>query len=402
MGRASLLAIPAVFAMAAAAAAQDFGSEWIDRVTHQLVQEKGPLSPRPIDLHLYGGERVYFDDNIFLESSQEDSDTIFVTYGGGTLVYQETNFEAALDALVNYNHYVHEDDASDDEERIMGRARYLAPRWQIEVAEIFRRESDPFSVPQIVERVEKIVSDTVPRVLVGVTGQLSIEARADVQVVKFDDKSFEDIDNVNYRAALTGIYELPNGYDVLADVGYLAIKYSDSTAPEDVQGFFARGGWRGEIQQQRLTLAVLAGVTSAKSEDPDFPRGADGDDLLTADVETHLRFEPTAQAKMTFDYTRRIGFGVGESFQVVNRVTAGMEYDVNPRVKVHLRGVYDYIHGISGLNRDFGSLSGDLTYQLLQYVILDAGLTWRTGHIKDGGSGDFNDVIGSVGAALRW
>lgn len=406
MKRAVRFAVPLLVFTAATASAQDFGQEWMDRVTHQLEQEQAPLRPQPFEMKFFAGERVYYDNNVYLEENEKDGDTVLVSYGNVRLAYVEENFDAALDLLANYNYYVHEEDARDHEERLYGRARWAGSRLQFEIAEIFRRESDPFIDPQVVERVERIVSDTVPRVALEVTNLLSFELNGDVQFVKFTEKTFEAGDNMNVRAGLMGAYRLPSGMQILADGGYILINYlNDPTddknpGPPDAQGGYARAGFRGDMQQ-RIFLSVLAGVTSAASEgvsELDIDRKSS----TTADIEMHMRFEASEKTAMFFDYSRRIGFGAGESFEIINRVVVGLEYAANEKLKFIGRGQYDYVHGLEGVNRDYGSVSAGATYTLFENLILDAGVTYRNGGLKDGGDVWFSDTIVSAGAALTF
>ncbi len=406
MRKVATFGVPLFALIAGTGWAQDFGREWMDRVTNQLEQERAPLRDQPLDVRFFAGERVYYDNNVYLENKDEDGDTVFVTFGNVRLDYAEESFDAALDLQANYNYYVHEDDASDDEERLYGRARWAGSQVQVEVAEIFRRESDPFIDPQIVERAERIVSDTMPRVTVWATDVLSFEASGTLQVVRFSDDIFEAGNNINYRVGLLGAYELPSGVQILLDGGYLLIDYDNdptdtvNPGPPDAEGGYVRGGFRGDMQQ-RIYLSVLAGVTRGASEKVD-DLNIESQRHTTGDIEMHLRFEASEKATMFFDYTRRVAFGAGESFEIINRVRAGIEYAASAKLKVIGRGQYDYAHGISGFQRDYGSVSVGANYTLFENLILDAGATYRQGGVKRGGDIDFTDVIVSAGAAVTF
>lgn len=418
MGISTRLVVPVFLCLSAAAYAQDFGTEWIDRVTHQIEQDRGPLSPKDADLQIFLGERVYYDNNVFLEedSDKAEGDTVFVTYGNVRLTYAETHFDAALDLLANYNHYVHEEDASDDEQRLYGRARYVDTSFQLELAQILRRLSVPLNsdtfglIPNFPERQEMLISDTVPRIQINFTDIAYLELNGQFQLVQMDDDEFEEINNVNYRAGATLGYALPSGADILVNGGYLAIDYDQATdelvnpGPPDVTGYYIRGGWRGELQQ-RISLSVLAGVTGLRTEKETDATGATipRQEHTTADVEMHMRFETTEKLTLFVDFSRRGAFGFAQSFQIVSRVTAGLEYQAHEMVTFRARGEYNYSHGIDGLNREYFSLHGGLVYKplwLSQNVLFDAGVTWRRGEVKDGGSGEYDNFIGSVGLAI--
>lgn len=390
---------------AAPAWAQDFGQGWMDRVTRQLEQDKAPLRTVPFEVNVFAGERVYYDSNVYLEDENENGDTIFVTFGNLRLKYAEENFDAAVDLLANYNLYVHEDDASDHEERFYGRARYAGSQVQIEVAEILRRESDPYIDPEVVERVERIVSTTLPRISVAVTDLLTLELNGELQVVKFQEDAFQGADNFSYRAGLMGAYELPSGIQILADAGGLGIDYmndptdDETPGPPDASGYYGRVGFRGEVQQ-RVYLSVLAGATRVTS-DSEKSLGLRKERRTTGDVSANMRFEATEKLNLYVDFTRRASFGAWESFQIVNRATAGVEYAATQKLKLMLRGQYDYVSSIGEYVREYGTVSAGANYTLFENLILEASATYRQGQVKDTDL-DFVDGIVSVGAALTF
>ena len=67
--------------LASSASAQDFGTQWIDRVTHQLIEEEGALTPRPLDITASVGELYAYDTNLFLTHTDRTADSVFTTFG---------------------------------------------------------------------------------------------------------------------------------------------------------------------------------------------------------------------------------------------------------------------------------------------------------------------------------
>ncbi len=402
----ALTSAVALFALAVSSAwGQDYGREWMDRVVRQLEQEKAPLSPKPLDVRFFAGERVFWDSNVYLQDEDEKDDTIFVTFGNVRLDYAEENFDAALDLQANYNYYVHEDDASGHEERLFGRARWAGSDVQVELSEIFRRESDPYIDPTIVERVERIVTTTVPRVSVWVTKVVMVEANGEIQYVKFDEDIFEGSDNLSWRAGLLGSYELPSGIQVLVDGGILGIDYTnDPTDDEhpgmpDVEGYYVRGGFRGDAHQ-KLYMSLLAGVTRAAS-DSVSELGIKSQRRTTGDVSAILRFEASERVTIHFDFTRRVSFGSWSSYAIVNRAAGGLDYAAAEKLKVTIRGQYDLVQSPDYADREYGSISAGANYTVFDNLVLDATATYRQGKI-DGTNIDFVDGIISVGAAVTF
>ena len=62
------------------ARAQDFGQSWIDRVTHELEQERGPLTPKPVSYEAQAGVNYAYDNNVFLTQKSKKSDSIIIPF----------------------------------------------------------------------------------------------------------------------------------------------------------------------------------------------------------------------------------------------------------------------------------------------------------------------------------
>jgi hypothetical protein len=407
------LATLAVLLSARAARAQDFGIDWIDRVTHEFQAGRGPLEPRALAYTATGGVAYYHDSNIFLEEDNEDSDSVVIPFVRARLDYAEQHFAAAADLLLDYKWYSDEDDANDSEQRFFGRMQYADAGVSADLALLARNESDPVNVI-FSDRVERVIFDAYPRISLDVTEVFAVEVGGAVQVVRYgDDLIADSSDNENFRGELTLVYRSAWGVDLLAQGGVLAIRYTDEEdptgvplAPPDVDGFYARGGLRGEVFPA-LEVEALAGYTTAESDDFDLAGGAtaDGKEHSTADVSLRARYEATETLTLTADYVRAIAFaGDVDPFQVINRALGIAEYQVTPEVSVRGRVQYEQSHSALGIERDYVSLSGAASYKALEYLALNGGVTWRSGEV-DGAVAqkqDFDDVIFHVGVAATY
>src|SRR5687768_4706013 len=74
------------------AGAQDFGQSWIDRITHELEQERGPLTPKPVTYGADFGINYAFDNNIFLTERDKRSDSIIIPFVQAHVEYTEPRF----------------------------------------------------------------------------------------------------------------------------------------------------------------------------------------------------------------------------------------------------------------------------------------------------------------------
>jgi hypothetical protein len=383
--------------LAGTASAQDFGTQWIDRVTHQLIEEQGPLNPRPLDVHASVGEIYSYDTNLFLTNTNRERDSIFTTFGSVGLTYAQPSFDAEADLTVNYNAYVHNDDASTDEERFFGRIRYQGSQITIGLAEIVRRESSPTDVV-FTTRVQRFLSNTTPLIVYQLSSVVALEAQSDLQIVRYLRKAFQTADNFNTRSSLTGAYKTGwNDLDALLQVGYFSINYRLNTAPPDATGYFARTGVRGEISPN-LHLLTLVGITHASSSD--FVGTSQNVELNTADLEFHLAYTVTELVTAYADYSRRFGFGVGGApFEVVDSADVILRYSVRDDFALKGRVQYDRAHPVPGAVRAYSSISAGAEYRILEHLLLEGQITYRVGSSQAGssGAGDFGDGILSVG-----
>ncbi len=381
--------------------AQDFGRAWIDEVSQRLEDDAVPLEPAPVGLKIDAGELVYWDSNVFLTEKKRRSDTVFVTYGRARMEYAEPMFDVEADAMVNYSAYARLEDASDHEERFFGRGRLQHPAFAGELAAILRRESDPFTDPEVAERVERAMAGLYPRAPLPLGMVFPVEAGAETQIVRFRDEDFKALDNQTGRAALGLAAAMAPGFDVAAQGGYVAIDYEEEPgSPPDARGWFARLGARGDLTSS-LRLDAWAGAAAIKADRS--PATGEAEGHATGDFDVHLRWEASERLAFLADYTRRFGFSSGGSpFQVTDRLAARGEYELFEGVMARLRGQYDRVKGAWGEERRLCSVSAGLEWKVQQFVALTAGATVRAGERdpKPASGGEFVDVILSVGAAV--
>lgn len=395
-----------VLAVPAAASAQDFGKEWIDRVTHEVQTERGPLATRPVEWHVVGGVEYYHDDNIFLSDKNEIDDSIIVPFAGATIEYSEPRFEIKADFLGNYKLYSDSDleDMEDDEERLYVKLRQTGARYSLEVTEIVARLSDPLDVV-FVDRAVRTVSTTVPRLSLDMSPRLAFEAAANLGVVRYDESSFaHSIDNDNVRVDATIVYRGPMGLDYLAQAGWQEISYRYSQnegAPPDAWGYYVRGGIRGELLP-RLIAEFMAGGVHFESE---YYQGTKTDEEAeTGDVSAGLRYEATETLTLTADYSRQFTFAGGvDPFQLVNRVLFLGALELTEYVSVRGRFQFDHSDTTSGTERDYWSTGGSVTIKPVPWALIDGGVTFRAGEAESGPlKAEYENLIFHVGVALTY
>ncbi len=399
-------------ALVALLALQDFGVDWIDRVTRELQAERGPFDPRPLAWTASAGVAWYHDDNLFLEDSGEDSDSVLVPFARGRLDYQDPSVSLAADLLLDHKWYSDADDARGSEERFFGRAQYTEPFVSADLAVLLRRESDPVDAV-FLDRADRFVSDVLPRLSIDVVETVALELSGHLQAVRFGEDALADAsDNFNFRADVTVVARTAGEIDLLLQGGWLGIRYRDHedaaglpTAPPDVDGFAVRAGFRGPLLPS-LTLEALAGYVSVESDEFDLLLApGEREELPTADALVRARYQAGERLTLAAAYTRTISFAGGlDPFQVVNRALGTAELQATPEVSLRGRLQFDRTDSALGVERDYWSAGATLAYKPLEFVLLDAGATFRAGETRGDvlSSAEFDNAIFHLGAAVSY
>ena len=381
--------------------AQDFGKTWIDRVTHELIEDEAQLSPHPVEWKLTAGELYSYDSNIFLTHTGRTSDSIFTTFADGSVKFAQPNFDAEADLLVNYNAYASTDNADADEERFFGRVRYQGTQVTLSLAEIARRENSPTDAV-FTTRVSRFLSNTTPLVIFKFSEAFAAELQSDLQYIDYLRSAFSTADNFNSRTLITLAFTTGvNSLDLLVQGGYWEVTYRDPLAPPDAGGYIGRVGFRGDVSPN-LHVVSLVGISSADSND--FPGTSQKVQLTTADVEIHVSYTPNETTTWYADYSRRFGFSAdGAPFQVVNFADLIGQWSMRDDLKFSARGEYSRVQVPfpAGFRRAYYSIGAGLEYKIHPHIVLDGSVAYRWGVVPgSGGTGDFGDGIVSIGAAV--
>src|SRR5579859_1579495 len=329
--------------------AQDCGKTWIDRVTHELIEDEAQLSAHPAEWKFTAGELYSYDSNVFLTKDNRTNDSIFTTFAGGNVTFAQPNFDAEAYLLVNYNAFASTNNADADEERFFGRLRYQGTQVTLSLAEIFRRESSPTDAT-FTTRVSRFLSNTTPLIVFKASEVLAFEFQSDLQYINYLRQNYSIADNFNSRTLLTLAYTTGwNNMDLLIQGGYWEVTYQDQFAPPDAGGFIGRLGVRGEVSPN-LHVIALAGITNADSNN--YIGTNANSQMTTMDAEIHLAYTPNEITMWWADYSRRFGFSAdGAPYQVVDSAGLSGQIGLREDFKVTSRFEYNRVHDALGLRR---------------------------------------------------
>ncbi|MEK7469165.1 MAG: hypothetical protein AAB074_17460 [Planctomycetota bacterium] len=381
----------AVFLLACAlpSFADNLATEWMDRVTHEVQQQEGPLSTRPVDFHLYGGVYGYYTDNLFLANNRDaDGDSAVIGLARARIDYVDSQLEISADAMVNFDYYMEHHEGREDEERFFGKIRWTDGVVDLQLVEIARRESDPIDAV-FADRVRRVVTDTFPRAGVRFAELFKLEAFAQIETVWFEHDDFDGRENESVRGGVAFLGDITPTIAIGAEAGLYGIHYRDEDTTNSAEGAFVRALMRGE-PLSKLLIEVAAGWGGIRSDDPDDP-----DDRKrtrsTFDAELHVRWEATSTITIFFDYTRRYGFaGFGDPYQHIDRGVVIAEWQVFEKLKLRGRGQYDYVHPSQSQARTFWAGTLSASFQVFENMTVEGGVIYRGGNQR-GVSGDNYD-----------
>lgn len=377
----------------------------MDRVTHRLDLERGPIDPQPVDVQAWGGVAYYFDDNIYLEDGDEDDSSIIVPFVRGRLTYQEMRLEAELDVLANHNFVIDETNETDDEQRAYGRIRQIDSNYFIEVAQLFQHVSAPLDV-QFSDRADRFISNSSARFSYDISKETAVEGEGHFGVVRYEDEVLaHSLDNINGRVHGGLVWHGLYGYDYLVQAGYFAGEYlNDQTqgAPPEYWGYYFRGGMRGQILP-RLWVEALVGYTEVET---DYFLGTTIDeDDSTADARVQAKYEASETVNLFANYRRFYTFaGSVDPYQLINRFNFIGEFALTEQIDARLRAQYDFADTASGIERSYIILGGSVSYSITPNIILDGGGFFRTGETEGAvvQSSEFDNFVVHVGLALTY
>jgi hypothetical protein len=393
----------AAFLPSGEATAQDFGQTWIDRITHELEQERGPLQPRPFNWTAEVGVNYAFDNNIFLTQRDKESDSIIIPFIQAGFTYGEPRFDIEASLLADYKFYSSAD-ADDDEERLFLRARQTSSRWNFEISEIFQNVSDPSGL-LFIDRVSRIVSNTIPKAAFDIGRSYGIEVGGNIQLVRFQDKTFSiGQENNNFSVDMSLVYRTPWAWDALVQFGYFNINYltaQQNGGTPDAFGYYYRIGYRGDIVQ-RLTIEALIGYTTVES---DFfvSTGNDVDDGAVSAI-FNIRYEATENLNFFFDFARQYTFvGFGDPYQMLNTLAIYGKYQATETVSFSARAQVDFSDSALNVRRSYYALALNGNVKISAQWIADLGVTFRGGKAENTTTDEeekFTDFILSAGLAF--
>lgn len=385
MFRAGIMLV-CVLAVARSARADSLAIEWMDRVTHEVQQQEGPLSSKPFKYRLYGGVYALYTDNLYLTPNRHaHSDAAAIPFVRGRIDYADARFEAAADLLVSFDAYQGHHEARNDQEHFYGKVRYADGVFDLQLVEIVQHVTEPVDSVHV-DRARRFITDTMPRAGLLISKVLKFEVSGLVETVHYSGDDFNSRENENYRGGLAGFYRINERFSVGADAGYVRISYRDTDVTPHAEGFYAHVSVRGQVYENLLVEAGAgySGMRSLQPQPGDRHDARDSD----FDAEVHARWQVFKPLLVEADYVRRFGFaGSGSAWQRLDRVTLLVEWKALETVTVRARGQYDRVHPSNAHVRNYIAGGFSVTWQFADNIAVDGGGLARCGNTK-GVSGD--------------
>ncbi|MBI2933636.1 MAG: outer membrane beta-barrel protein [Planctomycetes bacterium] len=372
--------------------AQDLSREWSRRLAEQTAVPAA-TPDRPWDLAAAVGERLFYDDNVFMRED-ERSEVIAATYLDGDVSYATSLVRSRLMVQSSYLWFEDESKFSDDEHRMLFLGRYGGRAAFVELRDHFRKESDPFD-PTFGGRVERWVNRLDLTGSIPLSDRLGMEPGVGMTLTDFRPRAFDDGDNVTRHAWMNGTYQLMPRADVLLEVAYDDLDY-DEGHRADSSALSVLGGMRGELTSRLFGMVKAGWHRRASDRDPTGDRSG----LQTLAVTAGLRYEIADSTDAWVELLRTTEFALNGDFQA--RFSAAMW--IRHQFSEDLSGLLEvrslYSDAVESVERRRLSAQVQGEVRASSRVTLEAGVLYRQGTSEVDGE-DFENVIVHIGVQVK-
>ncbi|MBI4242782.1 MAG: hypothetical protein HY606_01725 [Planctomycetes bacterium] len=391
------LSIVVVFFMGGTAAfAQERGKEWADQMTFETYPYPiYPLREKPPVFTKVVSERIIFSDNVFQKDDKE-SDTILSTafqVGGST---SRPNFDANLSALINYDKYLSNSELDGEEFRLFGQARSAGKAHFYGGSLQFKREREPFDLLSL-DQVQR------QEILLGIFGGFTVSSRMmlepDLRITKTDfvESEFERADNTTNIITLPLIYNLSQKQDLLAEIAYEMLDYTEDLAADSTAIAF-RIGARGALTPRLKSLIKLG--TQKRSSDAN-PLTGESHDKNVLNLLSLFTYEMDKVTEAEINLSQSSGYSISGDFDVQSVLSFRVKKEFSPYLKGTASIFTAKNDAFIGVDRNNRGLSIVLTYQFRKNLTFEGGIS----NSFYGGSGDIEKASVTqffIGAGLSF
>ncbi len=318
-----------------------------------------------------------YDDNVFLEPTDEQDDFSFITSPGIFIVvpFDANTHAFTLDYQADLIAFAEFDDQNFIAHTLKGSLDLNFPKFHINTSDIFRR-SDLRADTEFTERIDRYENTYDLAVGTSDWNRLSFEVGYNFFSTFYDDDTLEVIDYYQHKLRGTGFYRLFTKTKALLEYEHIFISYPDAITARDGDADRVSIGLKGEP----FTRLILEAKVGYENRDYD-----NGQDLSNAVIDLSATKYFTTETVVSLAYQRaaRESTFLDNNFYFANSVSGTL----NQKLFWGLDGVlglsysnneYDEMVVLEGIaaERDddlFGVQAG-LNYQIREW--LNTGLSY--------------------------
>ncbi len=360
-----------------------------------LTREFGTRSDR---LHVYAGQFVTVDDNIYLRSDDETGDNIFTTLGGLILRFERPTIQGSVDAEVRYENYDRHDEDNTEYDIYPSFSVDLTERLELDVTAGFERSTGPLDElgAQIVE--DQITSSTY-------SGEADLEWQMDEQWIlsagygystkEYDESAYSDLERDTHLVEMNTQHVISPKTTVGGTVRYGEISYDEDARNEP--------DWiEGRAHVAYLPTPKLRLYLNAGYQDRDYGNEGtvvtDDEDFEGIVYSSALSYRYSEKWEWTLSAFRSVAEDTSDNsnYYTYHRQALTANYFPILPLKLRVSVFADQISPTEDPDSDRYGLSVGGSYALYEWLGLGASYTFLT---RDGDAegGDYDQNTGTAG-----
>ena len=344
------------------------------------------------NIYFNGSATARYDDNIFLQENNEESDLIFI-FAPGVELNVGRRANANLNVYYREDFYLYEDnsDLDTNTSNVFLDAFFNMPRLDLRFDASFQQLIQPeanlrvFGFDRLIERDAYRANF---RGEYEISERTSIASGINGSKVDFDNDIFFS-DSESFSVPVTLYYALTPRFDLSAGYRY---RYTDVKRGNEYDDHYANVGIRGEV------FPKLMGEARVGYQERRVSGGEDDDG-----VSFGLDFSHFLTPKITLLVGGYRDFETGGQGQSIDTIggSLGARYTFNHLISATAGANYFERDYETGRTDDTLDLNLGVSYSPITYVNLSAGYIFRTNDSNLNGL-DFDNNIFNVSASLRY
>lgn len=345
-----------------------------------------------------GGMHVetWFDDNILLTDQNETDDAIVVLVPSLQLRFDHGQDYVTLDYKGRDRHFNDNSDLNGMEHYVDALVHFRISKFYVELGDKYANRRDPFSVLQIVDRLDSLQNDAWVTIG-GDFDKFDVEISGSFRRFEIFDSFFDLYDHRRAGVSVTGLMDIMPKTQALLEYGYSASEFDDSDILDSWTSHRVLAGLKGELTP-KIRVNAKAGFVQVINDDTN--NFDDNDDELTLFALIGADWDVLANGTLRVEFQHQPVESIFTSVAKSLLFKVGYDHKLSDRASVNAGAFYETQNEFQGgEDRWSYGFSGGAKYLVGRHLHLEA---WGELRAKrsDNDLFEYDNVHGFFGAGL--